>query len=175
MGTGHIASAVADAGPLIHLHEIGALTLLTIVRQLHVPDAVWHETMSQNRVDEPSIHKLGNVVRHQLDTHLIDQFIRAHQFLNLHPGEREALYVCHHLRVPLLFTDDLAVRGAAKSIGVRPVGSLGIVVRAYRVGMLSQTAADQTLRDLQNTSSLFVTNAIVEQALMLLERHASTH
>ncbi|MCD6284608.1 MAG: hypothetical protein J7M39_01685, partial [Anaerolineae bacterium] len=89
MGTGHIAAAVADAGPLIHLHEIGALTLLTIVRQLHVPDAVLHETVNQNRIDEPSIHKLCNVVRHQLDIHLIDQFIRAHQFLNPHPGERK--------------------------------------------------------------------------------------
>ena len=32
---------VTDAGPLIHLNEIGCLSLLRIFETVHVPDAVW--------------------------------------------------------------------------------------------------------------------------------------
>ena len=42
MGSGRLA-AVADTGPLIHLAEIGCLTLLTIFSELHIPEGVWRE------------------------------------------------------------------------------------------------------------------------------------
>lgn len=44
MGTGEVNAAVADAGPLIHLTEIGCLPFLHIFDILHVPEAVWSET-----------------------------------------------------------------------------------------------------------------------------------
>lgn len=47
MGTGELSIAVADAGPLIHLTEIGCLPLLRIFDALHIPDAVWSETVEQ--------------------------------------------------------------------------------------------------------------------------------
>ena len=37
--------AVPDAGPLIHLAEIDCLSLLCIADQLHIPQAVWQETV----------------------------------------------------------------------------------------------------------------------------------
>ena len=43
MGSGLVQGAVADAGPLIHLHEIGYTSLLTTFEQLHVPDAMLRE------------------------------------------------------------------------------------------------------------------------------------
>ena len=71
--------------------------------------------------------------------------------------------------VPFLLTDDLAVRRAAKRLGVRPVGSLGVIVRGYRLGRFSLREAKMHLRALQNVSSLFGTPEIVELAIRQLE------
>jgi hypothetical protein len=35
--------AVADAGPLIHLHEVGQISLLNLFVAVHVPAIVWRE------------------------------------------------------------------------------------------------------------------------------------
>jgi predicted nucleic acid-binding protein len=43
VGNEEIKVAVADAGPLIHLSEIGVLTLLHVFDAIHVPHAVWLE------------------------------------------------------------------------------------------------------------------------------------
>lgn len=49
MGLGKLI-AVIDAGPLIHLAEIDGLNLLTIFETLHLPEAVWLETVVKPRV-----------------------------------------------------------------------------------------------------------------------------
>lgn len=64
-----------------------------------------------------------------------------------------------------LLTDDLAVRYRAKSLGLTPVGSLGIVVRAYHLDAISREAAVSKIQALQDISSLFVTPAIVALAI----------
>jgi hypothetical protein len=47
MGAGAITHAVADAGPLIHLTEVGCLSLLRIFDCLSIPDAVWAEAVTR--------------------------------------------------------------------------------------------------------------------------------
>ena len=164
MGYGQVESAVADAGPLIHLYEVGYTHLLTLFDALHIPDAVWAESVGEGRI--PPLD-LDNVQCHALVDRHVDQFVHTHLLNNLHAGERESLFLCHQLDIDLL-TDDLAARKAAKQLKVRPVGSLGIVVRGYREGLLTHSEAEQTLMALYEKSSLFVTRAIVEIALKQL-------
>ncbi|MBI3947327.1 MAG: hypothetical protein HY321_15495 [Armatimonadetes bacterium] len=92
-------------------------------------------------------------------------FVIQHALELLHDGERESLFLCNHLRLPLLLTDDLDARDAAKKLGITPVGSLGIVVRAFRLGELSMAQAERCLRQLHEQSSLFLTSAVVESAI----------
>jgi predicted nucleic acid-binding protein len=91
----------------------------------------------------------------------------------LHDGERECLYLCQQIGVPTLLTDDLAVREAAKRLNLTPVGSLGIVVRACRLGYTSLAAAERHIIDLYEVSSLFITRATVELAIEHL--HSTNH
>ena len=165
MGVGRIKAAVADSGPLIHLTEIGGLLLLHVFDTLHVPDAVWSETVEQNRVSQSDVLALGIVQRHTLLTPQVARFIQEHDLASLHTGEREALFLCQQTSVPTLLTDDLAVRKVAKRMNLTPVGSLGIVVRAYWLGHISLAEAERHIAALYDTSSLFVTRTIVELAL----------
>ena len=170
MGNGHLMLAVADAGPLIHLAEIGSLTLLRICDSLNIPDAVWSEIVGQDRVSSSALLVLDKIQRHTLASPEVLQFIHDRQLDHLHTGECEALYLCQVIHSSLLLTDDLAARDTARRLGITPVGSLGVVVRAYRLGQLSLTDAEKCISDLHDVSSLFVTKAIVELALEQLRK-----
>jgi predicted nucleic acid-binding protein len=160
MGPGGLA-AVADTGPLIHLAEIGCLALLTIFSEFHVPEGVWREADRPETIRET----LTFAKRHVLLQEEIAKFTANHGLGKLQSGERESLFLCSRLGLQMLLTDDLAVRKSAKALGLTPVGSLGIIARAHRLGRIQRDAAERHLRDLYSVSSLFVTPTIVELAI----------
>jgi predicted nucleic acid-binding protein len=160
-----VNAAVADAGPLIHLAEVDGLALLHIFAVLHIPDAVWSEAVRPNRVREVDLAGLHNIHRHTIPPGQVTQFLQETGLEGLQTGDVESLCLCQHLQVSTLLTDDLAVREVAKQLLLTPVGSVGIVVRAYRVRHLSLVDAEHYLNALYDTSSLFVTRVIVDLAI----------
>jgi predicted nucleic acid-binding protein len=162
--------AVADAGPLIHLHEIDRFSLLQLFVPLYIPDAVWQETVGQGRLTPDDVLPLVDVQRSPLSQSEIDRFIQDNCLEDLQAGECQCLYLCQQIQVPLILTDDLAVRDAAKQLQLTPVGSLGIVVRAYRQGFITLAEAENAITQLYDVSSLFVTRAIVELAIEQLRQ-----
>jgi predicted nucleic acid-binding protein len=163
--------AVSDAGPLIHLAEIDSLSLLSIVEQLHIPQAVWQETVGQSRVSQAGLSVLRNMHSHTLPRSKVEQFVREHDLAELHAGERECLCLCRNIGASILLTDDLAVREATWRLRLQPVGSLGIVVRACLTKLISLTEAERRIVELYEVSSLYVTRTIVELAIQQLHKH----
>lgn len=168
MGPGGLA-AVADTGPLIHLAEIDCLPLLAIFAPLHIPAGVWREAERpatiRSEVTFATHHVLPPVEVAELTT---DKGLDKLQL-----AERECLLLCSKLDVSLLLTDDLAVRKAAQALGLTPIGSLGIIARAHRMGRISIDAAERHLRGLYTVSSLFVTPTIVDLAVERLRAEGS--
>ncbi|MCX6113086.1 MAG: hypothetical protein NTY22_07405 [Proteobacteria bacterium] len=170
MGNGTVNIAVSDAGPLIHLSEISCLSLLRIFETIHIPNAVWSETVGQNRVPKDDILLLGNIQQHNLAQHEVIQFTQKNGLEKLQNGERECFCLCQKIDVSVLLTDDMAVRKKAFHLNLTPVGALGIVVRAYRSGHVSLDSAKHHIANLYYVSSLFVTRTIVEMAIEQLEK-----
>src|SRR3989304_3238928 len=135
MGPGGIGAAVTGAGPLIHLAEIGALRLLRVFDQIHIPAAVWGETVEAARVSAADLAPLS-IQRHTLQLSEVQPFVQARRLESLHAGEAECLFLCQQIRVSILLTDDLLVRNACRKSAVTPVGSLGGVVKAYQRGQI---------------------------------------
>lgn len=167
MGHGR-GKAVADAGPLIHLTEINSLALLEIFESVIVPDSVWLEAQAHHPLSHPAPSNLMRITVSQAE---VEASSLSGEAPVLHRGEMECLFLCRRMSARILLTDDLAARDAARRLGVTPVGSLGIVVRAFRLGLISLLEAQHLLEDLYDQSSLFVTRAIVEIALDQLEKH----
>jgi predicted nucleic acid-binding protein len=164
VGLGELKAAV-DAGPLIHLSEIGCLRLLNSFDVLHVPDAVWLETVGQGRISQTDLPNLKNIQRHSLIESEVEQFVKENNLSELHAGEQECLLVCMSKGISILLTDDMAVRDAARDLHMVPVGSLGIVVLAFKRGEVTLQEAEGYIADLYDVSSLFVTRAIAESAI----------
>jgi predicted nucleic acid-binding protein len=156
-------TAVTDAGPLIHLHEIGLTRLLAIFDRLFISDDVWAETVGAGRVADVFLAE-ENVERRAVPPDAYREYASRRGFGHLQNGELSGLYLCESLSIPIFLTDDLAARDAAKQAGVIPVGTLGIVVRAFYRGMIDLPSAERALLDLAEISSLFVTPVIVDLA-----------
>ena len=73
--------AVADSGPLIHLSEIGCLQLLNLFNRLHVPNAVWNETVERDRLSESELSAATNVHRQAFSHDHVEQFIMKYKLL----------------------------------------------------------------------------------------------
>ncbi len=83
----------------------------------------------------------------------------------LQMGEAEAIALSLELGVPLIFTDDLDARAVAKRYGLSSHGSVGILLRAYREGILKEVEVIDGLRNLHLRSSLFITLDLVKRAV----------
>lgn len=167
-------AVVVDAGPIIHLAEVDSLAFLNLFQRLHIPDEVWHETVGQQRVTIEQVQVLRSLQRITVPTSDCEYFIQQNDLLHLHRGELECLYLCHSQRIDTLLTDDLAVRDAAKRLQITPVGTLGVIVRAFHSQLISIEAAEQMLHRLHSDSSLFVTAAIIELAVQQLRLNNRT-
>lgn len=149
--------AVADAGPIIHLDEIDALGLLSAIDRVLIPQTVYDELAA------------GTVPPALCDVEY--ELVEADPTglsVDLDPGETAALAVASE-RSAVVLTDDLAAKNAAAELNVEVHGSIGVIVLAYTRGELSKAEAVDRMRALQAETSLFVTDAVVERGIALLE------
>ncbi len=163
--------AVLDAGPILHLAEIDGLSLLSVFSRLHLPQAVWQETVGLSRISEADMLLLPNGRRHFPSRQDVEEFVNSHGLEKLHAGEQDCLYLCRQAGIQTILSDDLAVREAAKRLLLTPVGSLGVVVRAYWINRITLSQAKQYLAELYEISSLFVTREIITLAIEQLQEH----
>lgn len=95
MGAG-VGPAIADAGPLIHLQEISRLSFLQLFSALHIPNAVWQETVGQGRVPAAKIEGLDNIRRHAGHADDVQAFIDQEALGHLQYGEQACLWPWHN-------------------------------------------------------------------------------
>jgi predicted nucleic acid-binding protein len=155
---------------LIHLDEISCLFCLQVFETIFIPHAVWLETVGENRISQDRLRILPNVQEFSIPRSEAAQFLAENDVAKLHAGEQECLCLCLHRSITTLLTDDMAVRDAAKRLGIIPVGSLGIIVMAHKRAMISREDAEQGIADLYDVSSLFVTRDIVDLAVAQLHK-----
>ena len=151
-------AAVSDAGPLIHLAEIDSLELLSAFDTLLIPETVYEEVEAGGVPDGIS----------DLSYELVEADERSVESEELDAGERAALAVAREHEV-ILLTDDLAAREVASDVGVEVHGSLGVIVLGYGRGLLDRGEAASRMRALQRETSLFVTEAVVERGIRILD------
>ena len=151
-------AAVSDAGPLIHLDEIDSLELLSTFDVLLLPETVYTEIEAGGVPDG-----LG-----ALSYELVEADTSRAGTEELDAGERAAIAVAEERGVVLL-TDDLAARETASDAGTEVHGSIGVIALGYGRGLLDRNEAASRMRALHRETSLFVTEAVVERGIRMLD------
>ena len=154
---------VCDAGPLIHLDQLGCLDLLGDFPRVVVPDAVWKEVAHHR----PTALNQGGVPLDRVSPSgaASPELAALHRLLILHAGEAQALQIAQELDAELLLTDDTAARLAAQNLHLAVHGTLGILLRAVRRKQRTREQVLDVLHVLPLRSTLHVKRALLEQII----------
>ena len=160
---------IADAGPVIHLDELGCIDLLADFSEVIIPETVWLEVQRHRPL--ALVSSSNWLVRHS--SKLASPVVNALTPLySLHAGEQEALHLCAEFGDCLLLTDDTAARLAAKSLGIAAHGTLGLLIRAIRRQCLTKSEVLDLLRDIPHRTTLHIRPTLLADVIADVEANA---
>ena len=160
---------VADAGPIIHLDELGKLWLLRDFKTVLLPVSVQEEVLKHREgivmLDNFRIEPVKRMSADQLD------LLYHHP---LHRGELDALSLVAEHPDSIFLTDDQAARLAAEALQFRVHGTLGVLIRSLRTGSLSKSEVLHALGSIEAASSLHIRKTLLDLAIQQVEGFAET-
>jgi predicted nucleic acid-binding protein len=158
---------VCDAGPLIHLDQLGCLNLLADFAIVSIAGAVWNE-VERHR---PAALRRRNLNRQRV-TNLPEPSAEltrlAHAFL-LDSGELEALQLMQANPDAIFLTDDAAARLAAERLNYEVHGTIGVIVRALRRQQRTKRQVLNLLRAVPRRSTLFIRPKLLQSIIEQVE------
>ncbi len=127
---------VVNSTPLIVLCGIGRLDILQkLYQEIMIPTAVYQEVTAiedsacaQIKVSEKWIHV------HQIENYTEKKMYKA----KLHEGEVEVMILAQEKKADLLILDDNAAKKTAKYLGLTVTGTLGVLLKAKRQGIIDK-------------------------------------
>jgi predicted nucleic acid-binding protein len=160
---------VCDAGPLIHLDELGCLDLLSDFIVL-IPDAVWQEVL----LHRATIPEREDPHWTRLPVPPPDEagFMGLARALTLGAGEQAALAAVRAHPGAMLLTDDAAARLAAEQLGMRVHGTIGILLRAIRRGLRTPAEVLALLRAIPQRSTLHIRADLLNEIIARVQQEA---
>jgi predicted nucleic acid-binding protein len=126
---------IADSSPLIALAVIGKLDLLDkLYEEIYVPNAVFQELAGNDKAfaKELRIFLTGKVkeVENRLAVDML--------LCDIGAGEAEAIILALEQRPDAVLIDDLKARKFAKIRGLNIIGTLGILLKAKKAGLVRE-------------------------------------
>lgn len=156
-------TVVADASVLIGLSSIGRLALLQerFPEGVLVPPAVWREVVEQGG-ERPGVREVaeaGWITVREVTAQEIVQLLR----MELEAGEAEAIALAHESGAEVVMLDERDARQAAKQLGLRVLGTIGILIWGRRVGKL--ISLREAMDALQHRAKFRISRTLFERAL----------
>ena len=149
---------VCNAGPIIHLDQLGCLDLLSDFPSLLVPNEVWQEVLKHRPHALPQDFATLVPERQAPDAKLA----ALCQAFSLHAGEGACLALLAARDGGMFLTDDAGARLVAEEMGIEVHGTIGALIRSVRRGKRAPQEIIQMLDELPNRSTLFIENALLE-------------
>jgi predicted nucleic acid-binding protein len=139
---------VSNSTPIIHLAKTGQLGLLEhFFDTVLIPQAVQTETISQG-AQRPEVDTIRNADLLELRPISSTLLSRTLQ-MEIDAGEAEAIVLALESGIDLLLMDDSEGRQKARMLGLKTVGTLGLLLRAYQKGIIP--SLDEAIAQLEQS------------------------
>lgn len=141
---------VADTSPLLYLSRLGLLDLLPgLYDTVWIPRGVWGELV-ERQPDAPDAASIRAATWLRIDdaARRVPDALRALAAV-VDEGEAEAILLAEIRGADIVLLDDGAARAVAQRRGLRPRGTLAVLVDARRAGLLPalEPALDELARE----------------------------
>lgn len=158
---------VSDASPLILLAKIGRLDLLKkLYSEVFIPREVEREVTRQEASPITLGFREGWIK--VVEVELFSEVIEVSEKLGLHKGEMYALSLALHVDIKEFLADDKLARIAARILGLKGIGCLGVVMKAYEKGIITRNDATNAIRKLVEVG-LWISPEVLGEVLTALE------
>lgn len=156
---------VSDATPIISLLKIAQLHLLHgLFQEVFIPQAVYDE-LTLNPVFEKEamqIKECSFITKVEVgEESSVNLFQRV---TGLDRGESEAIIYTDSIGADLILMDEIKGRKIAVQVGLRVMGTLGILLEAYEQGLISKEEIFSGLDILKN-SGRYISEALYKQLI----------
>ena len=159
---------VSDTTPLITLMKAERLSILhSLFGEVRIPEAVFSEvTGNETFKDEAEIIRNSEYIR---VVKVRDQ--RQVEFLQrvtgLDVGESEAIIYADETKADLLLMDEAAGRKVAQNMNLPITGSIGILIRAFKSGIITADEADDVFARIKRANR-HMSEALINKALEMI-------
>ena len=142
---------VADSSPLIAMGRVGQLEILRkVFGQLLVPEAVWKEVVESDKPGSQEIATASWIERRTVTDSTWVNLLKH----DLGPGEAEAIILARETGADFVLMDERLGRSAARNLGVKVVGLIGVLIEANRQGLI--TNASELMERLSNEAGFWI-------------------
>lgn len=127
---------VINSTPIIALYEIGQLGLLKeLYHSVIIPEAVYQEvTQKDDELKQWISQNREWFVCQKIQFENEKKMYHA----KLHKGEVEVMILAQEMNADLVILDDLLARKTAEYLGLNITGTVGVLIKAKRKGILSE-------------------------------------
>jgi predicted nucleic acid-binding protein len=154
---------VSNTGPILHLSEIKLSKALEIFQKILIPEEVSNE-LKKHKAFLPKIVSIKPLSAESKD--------KTKAFANeydLDLGESQAIALALQEKADYFITDDLDAREVAKRLNLEVHGTIGIILRAFREKLIERKEAISKIKELQTSSTLYITNDLIESIIGEIE------
>lgn len=161
---------IVNASPLI---IFGKLNKIGILKK------IYHDTEIANKVYEEVVLKGieqnardAFIVKQHIDNkeikvfHLDKKFIgisnKIQLIYNLDIGEAETTALALQLNKKGVVIDEIAAREAAKAFGIKPIGTLGVLLIAYKKNFINKEEIKKLITEMQDSKYRFSPKVLIE-------------
>lgn len=161
---------ISDATPIISLLKINHLALLEkLFGSVQIPKGVFAELTENQRFQEEAKIVAGSAfiqVVEEIDDSYVSLLRRS---TGLDLGESEAIFLSDNGKADLLLMDEVRGREVAVRMGIKVMGTIGILALAYEDSLLSAEEIKSAI-DVLRDSGRHISDRLYEQLLALLPR-----
>ena len=161
-------TAICDAGPIIHLDELGSLDLISDFHSLIISKTVQIEIIKHR---PKALQYIGAALK------IIDMIsppepllLVLSKALLLDKGELESLSLMQENNEAFFLTDDSAARLVAEELGYKVHGTIGLILRAIRKKVKTPKEVIRLLKEIPERSTLFVRPVLLEEIIQKVEK-----
>ena len=151
--------AVSDTGPVLHLHEIGEVRQLRLFEAVILSEQVKTELSGDGVWDRIADALTDRLVVKKVTAQEITEQAKTLSAFTVHRPDLSVAALAARVRPDLVLTDDLRLRKGLEAQGHQVVGSIGVLVRAFRTGRMSKPELLSRVDQLLDGSTLYTSKA----------------
>ena len=139
-------TVVVDASPLIFL---GKIQRLSLIHRILGDDVVVPQQVREEVLARPLDHGESVALHRFLAAACVERVDSPHEYAaGMSRADNAAMTLAVRLEADLLLTDDRTVRRLAAVEGIRPLGTLGVLLLALRQGLADRAEVRRLVDDL---------------------------